>query len=230
MPADPVSTVVAFSAGLASFFAPCVLPVVPGYLAFVTGGDRTTRSRRILLTVAFVLGFSAAFVAMGMAVGLVGNTPWFRAGDEWIERIGGTLIIAFGLATMGLLKIPGLDRTVRWQGRAQAHSGAVAGAFLLGGAFGVGWSPCVGPVLASILLVAGIQGGAVGGAILLGVYSLGMAIPFLLLGVTADRGTAFLRRHEKATRYAEVVGGFLLVVLGIFVFTGSIARLTSYVI
>lgn len=230
MSPDPATALVALGAGVASFFAPCILPVVPGYLAFITGGDRATRGRRLLLTGAFVAGFAVLFVVMGLLVGTVGTTPWFRAADEWVERIGGTLIIAFGLYMTGLLKIPLLDREVSFRGRLPADMGAVSGAFGLGAAFGVGWSPCVGPVLASILVVAGVQGGALQGGLLLGIYALGMAVPFLVVGVTADRGAAFLKRHRRAARWAEVAGGILLVVLGIFVFTGSIARVTSYLI
>jgi cytochrome c-type biogenesis protein len=104
----------------------------------------------------------------------------------------------------------------------------VGGAVALGAAFAVGWSPCVGPILASVLVLAGVSGGAAQGALLLGLYALGLAIPFLVLGVLAERGTSVLRRFARATRGVERVGGVILVVLGIFVFTGSLARFTSY--
>ena len=227
---EPASTLVAFGAGLLSFFAPCVLPVLPGYLAFVTGGNTSTAKRRTLLTLAFVTGFSVAFILMGLAVGALGSTATFRAAETWLQRIGGALIIAFGLYMVGLLRLPFMEREIRYHGQAPQALGPAGGALFLGAAFGVGWSPCVGPVLASILLLAGVQGGAATGAILLTAYSAGLAIPFLLLGITADRGAAVLKRYRGVTRWVELVGGVLLILLGIFVFTGALPRLISYVI
>lgn len=228
MPSDPVTGAIAFGAGLLSFFAPCVLPVIPGYLAFVTGGAGTSRRRRLILTGAFVVGFSIAFVLLGLLIGTVGSSMAFRAAETGVQRIGGLLIIAFGLYMTGLLKLPFLDREVRFHGQAPTFLGPVAGALFLGAAFGVGWSPCVGPVFGSILILAGVGGGTLQGGLLLGAYAAGLAIPFLALGVTADKGAEFLGRHRTATRYVEVAGGVLLILLGIFVFTGAIARFTSY--
>lgn len=230
MAADAFTVAVAFGAGLASFFAPCVLPVIPGYIAYVTGGTQTTTKRRLSLTLLFVTGFSIAFIAMGLLVGLAGNTQLFRSADTWLARIGGALIITFGLVMTGLLKIPFLERDARYQGQAPERLGPYAGATFLGAAFGVGWSPCVGPILASILLLAGLEGGALTGALLLGIYALGLAIPFLALGLTADRGAAFLNRHRGLARGTEIVGGILLILVGIFVFTGSLAELLSYIV
>lgn len=227
---DPATGLVAFGAGLASFFAPCVLPVIPGYIAFVTGGSEASLGHRLALTVAFVVGFGLAFVGMGLLVGLAGDTAFFRDADTWLQRVGGAVIIAFGLAMTGLLKVDALQREVRYQGEAPDALGPATGAVFLGAAFGIGWSPCVGPVLASILVLAGLEGGALAGGALLAVYAAGLAIPFLLLGITADRGAAFLERHQGLARGVEVVGGVLLIVLGIFVFTGSIAELLSYVV
>lgn len=228
MASDPVSAAVAFGAGLISFFAPCVLPVIPGYLAFVTGGSQASARRRIALTVAFVAGFTIAFTLIGLAVGTVGSSAAFRSAETWLQRVGGALIIVFGLYMTGLLKLGVLDREVRFHGKAPARFGAIGGALFLGAAFGVGWSPCVGPVFASILVLAGVGGGAAQGALLLALYSAGLAVPFLVLGITADRGAAFLRKHASVARSVEVVGGVILILLGIFVFTGSLARFTSY--
>lgn len=228
--ADPTTGLVAFGAGLLSFFAPCVLPVIPGYIAFVTGGADASTRRRLTLTIAFVAGFSIAFVAIGLLVGLVGSTGAFQAAETWLERIGGAIIIAFGLYMTGLLKLGFLEREVRYHGTAPEALGPIGGAAFLGAAFGIGWSPCVGPVLASILVLAGLEGGAVTGGLLLAAYAAGLAIPFLLLGVTADRGAAWLDRHKGLARGTEIVGGVLLIALGIFVFTGSLARLISLVV
>jgi cytochrome c-type biogenesis protein len=227
---DPTTALVAFGAGLASFFAPCVLPVLPGYIAFITGGSEASMQRRLGLTTAFVFGFGLAFVAVGLLVGAVGSTVAVRGVETWIQRAGGALIIAFGLYMVGFLDLPFLQKEVRYQGGAPDMLGPATGAAFLGAAFGVGWSPCVGPVLASILVLAGLEGGALAGAALLGVYALGLAVPFLLLGATADRGAAWLDRHEGLARGVEVGGGVLLIVVGIFVFTGSLARFLSYVV
>lgn len=225
---DPVTGAIAFGAGLLSFFAPCILPVIPGYLAFVTGGAGTSRARRLALTGAFVTGFGIAFVLLGLLIGTVGSSMAFRAAETWVQRIGGAVIIAFGLYMTGLLKLGFLDREVRFHGDAPSFLGPVGGALFLGAAFGVGWSPCVGPVFGSILVLAGVGGGTVQGGLLLGAYAAGLAIPFLALGVTADKGAELLARYGKATRYVEVLGGIILILLGIFVFTGAIARFTSY--
>jgi cytochrome c-type biogenesis protein len=227
---DPGTGLVAFGAGLLSFFAPCVLPVIPGYVAFVTGGTASSVKRRLGLTLAFVSGFSLAFVAIGLLIGLVGTTEAFRSAETWLQRVGGTVIILFGLHMTGLLTLSFLQREVRYQGQAPDQLGPVTGAAFLGAAFGVGWSPCVGPVLASILVLAGLEGGALAGGLLLTAYAAGLAIPFLILGVTADRGAAWLRDHQRIAQGVEIVGGTLLIVLGIFVFTGSLAQVLSYVV
>ncbi len=228
--ADPVTTTVAFGAGLVSFFAPCVLPVVPGYLAFVTGGMAVGRTTRIMRTVAFVLGFGIAFTILGALVGALGGTPAFQRAETWVQRIGGALIIVFGLHMTGLLRLKFLDRDVRYHGHGPKDATPLFSALALGAAFGVGWSPCVGPVLASILLLAGLDGGAAGGALLLAVYSAGLGVPFLVIGFSAERSTAVLQRFRRTTIWIERVGGGILIVLGIFVFTGSLTRVISYVI
>lgn len=227
---EGLTLAVAFVGGLASFFAPCVLPVVPGYLGFITGGAAASAARRTLLTVAFVGGFSLAFIALGLVVGLAGSGLAVGGAQDALNRLGGAVIVVFGLAMLGLLRLPFLDRDLRYHGTAPLRHGPVFGALGLGAAFGVGWSPCVGPILAGILLLAGVSGGATGGAVLLGVYALGLAVPFLALGVFADRGAAWVKRFGRATHAIEVVGGVLLVALGVAVFTGAVSRLQSLVV
>lgn len=221
---------IAFAAGLASFFAPCVLPIVPGYLGFVTGGAAAPGARRLAITACFVGGFAIAFVALGLVVGLAGSSMLFRGATDWLERLGGAVIILFGLAMLGLVNLPFLQRDVRYHGTKPMKAGPVVGALGLGAAFGVGWSPCVGPILAGILVLAGVSGGATSGALLLGVYAAGLAVPFLVLGVFADRGAALLKRFGRASHAIEAVGGVLLIVLGIAVFTGAVTRLQSLVV
>jgi len=202
---------------------------VPGYLAFVTGGAEASRARRGALTVAFVAGFSLAFVAIGLAIGAAGAST--AAGSlDLVPRLGGVLIIAFGLWMLGLLNLPFLNRDIRFHGKAPAWLGPAGGAAVLGAAFGVGWSPCVGPILGAILVLAGVGGGAGSGALLLGAYAGGLAVPFLVLGFAAQSGAGWVKRITKHGRVIERVGGVFLIALGIAVFTGATARLTSLLV
>lgn len=230
MAAGSLSLGVAFVAGLASFLAPCVLPVLPGYLAFVTGGASASRSRHALRTALFVLGFGAMFVAMGLLIGAVAESTAAQAAETWVERVGGALIILFGLVMLDLIRFDVLDREHGYTGKAPLRLGRDVGALALGAAFAVGWTPCVGPILASILVLAGVQGSAASGALLLATYALGLGIPFLVLGVAAEEGTQLLERFERVSVWIERVGGVILIAVGIAVFTGSMTRLTSYVV
>lgn len=229
---DPGTIALAFGAGLVSFFAPCILPVLPGYLAFVTGGSAAGRSVHLARTLAFVFGFAVSFTVLGALVGALGTAPDFQSAESVIRRIGGALIIVFGLHMTGLLRLSFLERDVRFH--ANTASGwkipRVVTAAVLGSAFAVGWSPCVGPILASILVLAGVQGGFAGGAVLLAVYSAGLSVPFLILGLSAERGAAFLARFRRTTRGVELIGGILLIGLGILVFTGQLPRFLSLII
>jgi cytochrome c-type biogenesis protein len=224
---DGTAPTVAFVAGLASFLAPCILPIMPAYVSFISGGVEAPFGRRMLRTSLFVAGFAAAFIALGLLIGAVGQTPLFQESETWVRRIGGALIIFFGLVMTGLVQIPWLTRDWRYHGQADLPKHQFAGAFALGIAFAVGWSPCVGPILASILLYAGTQGSLWNAGFLLALYALGLAIPFLILGALADRGADLVKRFRSVSRGIEVVGGAILIILGIFVFTGSTARLTS---
>ena len=219
---------VALLAGFLSFLAPCVLPLVPGYLSAVSAveadrlGQPGTARRVVAASVPFVLGFSAVFVALGVAAALVGGSL-FR--DQFLlEKISGFVLVVFGLAFMGLLPWP--ERLV--------GAGLVQGArsrgsrLLLGGAFAVCAAPCIGPVLAGILVLAGSSGGVAEGALLLAVYSLGLAIPFVLAGALFTRAMGafrWLRDHYRAIQFA---GGVLMVVLGLLLFFGRFYWLRIY--
>ncbi|MHB8634504.1 MAG: cytochrome c biogenesis CcdA family protein [Thermoplasmatota archaeon] len=220
-----LTAVTAFLAGVLSFFGPCVLPIVPGFLAFIAerGHASQSRARRLGTTAAFVAGFGIAFTVLGAIIGAAGSTLMYRDTQVWLRRIGGVIIIAFGFAMLGLWRMPWMDRDFRVH--EVGHTGPLVGSLLMGAAFGVGWTPCVGPILAAILLTAGIGGSAASGATLLAIYSLGLAVPFMVLGALADYGAAFVHRYRKATQVVEVVGGLLVVALGIVVFTGAANRL-----
>jgi cytochrome c-type biogenesis protein len=209
---------VAFLAGLVSFLAPCVLPLVPGYLSAVSAvdadklGQPGTARRVVVSSVPFVLGFTAFFVLLGVGAALVGGR---LVSDQFLlEKVAGFVLVVFGLAFMGLLPWP--ERLL--------GAGLVQGArsrgsrFLLGGAFAICAAPCIGPVLASILVLAGSSESAVEGAVLLGVYSLGLAVPFVLAGAVFSRAMGafrWLRDHYRAIQFA---GGLVLVALGLLLF------------
>jgi cytochrome c-type biogenesis protein len=204
----------AFVAGLLSFVTPCVLPLVPGYLSAVSGAQPGSGGRRVLVaSLPFVAGFSVVFVALGTAIALAGGSLGDR---RLVPQVAGIVIVAVGLAFMGLLPLPYLDRLAA-PGLLQRARGS-GSRFLLGGAFAVCAAPCVGVMLASILALAGDASTAWKGALLLGIYSLGLAVPFLLVGVGFDRVLAasrWLRDHYAAVR---VVSGALLVAIGLLLF------------
>ena len=216
----------AFVAGLISFTSPCCLPLMPGYVSYVSGvasgtpseheGSVAVRSRTMLAAGLFVMGFATTFTLMGAAASELG-TLILRT-RLVLERVAGLFVIVMGLATTGLLRVPFLYRERRFDlGRIRPGP---AGAVPFGMAFAIGWTPCIGPVLAGILTAAATVGGAWRGAALLFVYSLGLGVPFLLLALGVARtGRLFrwLRRHGRAI---EVAGGSILVLMGVLMITG----------
>ncbi len=219
----------ALLAGVISFTSPCCLPLMPGYVSFVSGAGRggtaegatAVRSRTMMAAALFVLGFVLAFTIMGASVSLMGGLVLeHRLG---LTRIAGVFVILMGLATVGVLRIPFLMREAR-PGLTRVRPGP-AGALPMGVAFAVGWTPCIGPVLAAILTAAATSGGLGRGASLLFVYSLGLGIPFLLLAFGFARGGrlfAWLRRHGRGI---ERGGGAVLLVMGALMITGRWVQL-----
>jgi cytochrome c-type biogenesis protein len=215
----------AFVAGLISFTSPCCLPLMPGYVSYVSGvasgtpseqgGPVAVRSRTMLAAGLFVTGFATTFTLMGAAASELGTL--ILRNRLVLGRVAGVFVIVIGLATTGLLRVPFLYRERRFD-LAQIRPGP-AGAVPLGMAFAIGWTPCIGPVLAGILTAAATVEGAWRGAALLFVYSLGLGVPFLLLALGVARtGRLFpwLRRHGRAI---EVVGGSVLVLMGVLMIT-----------
>ncbi len=209
---------IAFAAGVLAFLSPCVLPLAPGYVSYITGlsGAELTEGKkgRVLLgSVLFVLGFSVVFVSYGALFGGIGS--WLLEYADWINRVLGVVVIFMGLAFMGA--IPGLQREYRFH---RVPKWGVAGAPLLGLAFGIGWSPCIGPTLTAVQSLAFSEASAARGAFLSLVYSLGLGLPFILLGLLfarATRAITFLRRHNLAIMR---IGGAMLVLVGILLVTG----------
>jgi cytochrome c-type biogenesis protein len=225
----------AFVAGLLSFASPCVLPLVPPYLAYMGGvsivelrdgeGGRA-RWQVLAAAVAFVAGFSAVFVALGATASIIGKavTPWLGV----LGYVAGILVVVMGLHFLGVVRIAVLDRTAR-VGVTQKPAG-LAGAFVIGLAFGFGWSPCVGPVLAAILLIAGASESAGEGARLLLIYSLGIGVPFL---VAAGFAGAFMRwsaRNRARLGLIEKAMGAFLIVAGVLIFTGQMSTIAYWLI
>jgi len=217
---------IAFAAGVLAFLSPCVLPLAPGYVSYITGltGAELTEGKkgRVLLgSVLFVLGFSAVFISYGALFGGIGS--WLLEYADWINRVLCVVVIVMGLAFMGA--IPGLQREYRFH---RVPKWGVAGAPLLGLAFGIGWSPCIGPTLTAVQSLAFSEASAARGAFLSLVYSLGLGLPFILLGLLFTRATraiTFLRRHNLAIMR---IGGAMLVLVGILLVTGWWADFTIW--
>ncbi|WP_438316039.1 cytochrome c biogenesis CcdA family protein [Candidatus Caldatribacterium sp. SIUC1] len=214
-----LNVLVSFGAGVLSFLSPCVLAIAPAYLGYVVGVETLGRDRRATLfhTVFFVLGFVGVFVLLGIGASMLGGA-FFRY-RFWFTRIAGAVIVLFGLQVMGAVKIRTLyaERHLRLE-----VSFGVLRSLLLGVSFGLGWTPCVGPVLGSILLYVSALGRVWEGGLLLLVYALGLALPFLLLGAGWGWMTGVLRRLQKGGRIVELASGILLISLGVVLVLGKI--------
>lgn len=219
---------VALAAGAVSFLSPCVLPLVPIYVAQLAGasaaGAATARRDTLARSLAFVLGFSAVFIALGASVGLIGYA--LRDHLPTLARLAGLLLIALGLHQSGILRIPLLYRSLNVNGPAAPRG--YLGWALVGGAVSVGWVPCVGPVLGSILTFAASSATVGQGALLLTFYSMGLAVPFLVTGLLAGRAAAALTRARRWIPVVEVASGILLIVVGILIFTNRLTILNQY--
>jgi cytochrome c-type biogenesis protein len=226
---DP-SIPIAFAAGLVSFVSPCVLPLVPGYLSYMSGfgvaesGPRPGRAAWV--AIAFVLGFTAIFVALGASATLLGSV--LIANKTLLARIGGVLIIVLGLVFMGVIKVPFLYREARWHPTPKA---GFWGSMLLGGAFAFGWSPCIGATMGVVLTMAAGQastGGPAKGAFLLAIYSLGLGLPFILAGVGISRLTGAVKWLRRHTRGLNIASGLLLVTVGALFLTNNLFRVSIW--
>ncbi len=220
----------AFIAGLASFFSPCVFALVPAYVGYLGGRSAavsdTGNSRWIAFShgLAFVLGFSTVFILLGVATSALGGVLYDLR--TWLARIGGIVVIIFGIHMTGLVRIPFLEYDLRPQSMPDRNRGYLASA-LMGVFFSAGWSPCVGPILGAILTLSLSGGSITQGVILLTAYSAGLAIPFLIASVQIDLVTNAIRKHGKTMHYIEVGMGVLLIIIGVMLFTGRFERLAS---
>lgn len=203
-------------AGLISFLSPCVFPLVPSYLAYIGGNATAVQRVRITNSLLFILGFSLSFIALGASATWVGAV--LRAYRHELIIIGGVIIIIFGLAMLGFFRIPLLMREARFQ--STDKPGTPWGALTLGFAFAIGWSPCIGPILATVLTLASTSDTVGQGMLLLGVYSLGLGIPFFLAALAFDRFLAVSRMLRSRLRLVEQIGGAVMLVMGILMVSG----------
>jgi len=223
-------------AGLLSFLSPCVLPLVPPYLTWLAGSSldeltadtpsRGTTARALVRAAAFVAGFGTVFVALGASASLIGSLLVDHL--TLLSRIAGVIIAVLGLHFVGLVRIPLLYREARFG--LGGRSVSLVGAYVLGLAFAFGWTPCVGPVLASILLIAGAEDSAGQGAALLAAYAAGIGVPFLLAAVFVRPFLGFLSRFRRHLGTIEKVIGVLLIVTGVLIFTGSMADIAGWLL
>lgn len=233
MGADNLSLAVAFLAGVVSFVSPCCLPLVPTYVTYLTGAaagelsggmSGQVRRRLVLNALAFILGFSVVFVALGVTASAVGQ--FLKDHMTLVRQVSGIVVVAFGLYMMGFLQLPFLEREMR----AQVMPGrtGLRNSFLMGAAFSAGWTPCVGPVLAGVLFLAGQAETARAGALLLAVYSLGLGLPFLLTAL----GVGWLMRQlPRLGRYlpgVRVASGAMMVAVGLMIYFNYFATLSRY--
>jgi cytochrome c-type biogenesis protein len=228
-----VSVGLAFLAGLASFFSPCVFSLVPAYVGYLggrsftsTGEELPNQSRRIFFHgLAFVLGFSFVFISLGIAFSAL--SQFFYQTRDLLAKIGGIVIILFGLHLTGVLRIPFLDFDFRIQSKI-SKGGSLFSSFLMGVFFSAGWSPCVGPTLGLILTLAIEQANIAQGIVLLSFYSLGMGIPFLAAALGIGWVVHILQRYSKAMRVIQTAMGVLLIIVGVLLFLGVYQQLITF--
>ncbi|HEY6092317.1 MAG TPA: cytochrome c biogenesis protein CcdA [Gemmatimonadales bacterium] len=219
---------VAFAAGLLSFLSPCVLPLIPSYVGYLTGMSVDELQRRrgtaVLHGLWFVAGFSLVFVLLGAAASAVGTL--LRDYQQWVARVGGVLLILFGIYLLGIVRPLFLMR--EWRVELARKPLGYFGSGLVGVTFGAAWTPCIGPILGGILTLAATSAGLVQGMGLLAVYALGLAIPFLVTALALDRFLVWFQRFRPYIVWVDRIAGVLLILLGVLLVTDSFTVLAGY--
>jgi cytochrome c-type biogenesis protein len=231
---QPILLVTALAAGMISFASPCVLPLVPAYLGFITGrtadelalAQGKARLRVVTQGLAFVFGLAVIFALLGASATVLGQTLLQNLPLLW--KIGGVLVIIFGLQMLGVLQIPLLARTFRVREVTPNVQRSHVGAFGMGVAFGAGWTPCVGPFLGSLLALASSQETVAAGTLLLLIYAIGLGVPFLLAGLAVDRSLGVMRRLRPHMLAIERLSGVMLIVMGVLLFSERLTLITAY--
>jgi cytochrome c-type biogenesis protein len=236
MEAGAIGLAAAFVAGMISFLSPCVLPLVPAYVSYVAGQSQTALERRrdaherlaaLALSGVFVLGFGSVFVALGAGASALGGLL-LRYRYE-ANLIGGAVVIVFGLLMIGMSRgMPWLQREWRWH--PNLPGGRPLAAFVLGLAFGFGWTPCIGPVLGAVLTLSATQAPGAGGTALLAIYAAGLGVPFLLVAVFTRELAARMRALRRVGWILQIVAGVVLVVMGVAMMTGELSRFAFWLL
>jgi len=225
----------AFLAGVVSFLSPCVLPLVPGYVSFVAGRSvddlaerRFSRARlaTLGLSASFVVGFSVIFIALGASATAIGQL--FQSYRYQADLIAGTVVALFGLHMMGILRLGWLNR--EWRAQPGGGAGTPVGAFVLGTAFAFGWTPCIGPILGAILTIGGTTMDVGGGVALLSIYSLGLAVPFLLVAAFTGAFLGRIRGLSQLGRYVQLLSGAILLLVGVAIMTGTLTSFGTWLL
>ena len=217
-----LNLIIAFGAGLISFLSPCVLPLIPGYISYISGeslGDIVEKQKKILLkTILFSLGFSLVFISFGVTASFIGNLLLEYSNS--LRIIAGLVIIIFSLQLMGILNLNFLNKEKRIY--TKNYSDSLFFPLIVGAAFGFGWTPCIGPVLGSILALAATESSIGKGILLLSFYSLGLAIPFVLSGYGISKFLEFSKNFKKNIRRVSISGGIILLITGILIITNKL--------
>lgn len=234
---EGASLIIAFSAGFLSFLSPCILPFIPPYISYLTGVSlrgvassrqdvKKQRLKLLLVSLCFIFGFSLIFIILGTTASLIGQALAPQR-ILW-QRIGGVIIIIFGSHLTGLFRISLLDKTKKFKLPDYFSKFKYLKAFLTGSIFAFGWTACVGPILASILVLASISATLGQGVLLLIIYSLGLAIPFILTGLFVGQASRYMRKFNKVAKYTAIFSGSLLIILGILFLFDEFSQLVSW--
>ena len=225
-----IKSFLAFGAGFISFLSPCVLPLIPGYISYISGeslGDIVEKQKKVILkTVLFSLGFSLVFISFGATASLIGNI--LLENSNTLRIIAGIIIIIFSLQLIGILNLNFLNQEKRFQ--TKNYSNNLFFPVLVGAAFGFGWTPCIGPVLGSILTLAAVESSIGKGILLLSFYSLGLAIPFILSGYGISKFLAFSKNFRKNIKVVSITGGVILLITGILILTNKLQALGYFIL
>ncbi|ORE97003.1 MULTISPECIES: cytochrome c biogenesis CcdA family protein [Aurantimonadaceae] len=230
-----VGILTALAAGAISFLSPCVLPLVPGYISYVAGNAAVAgrpnqslqdRWTTLLLSTYFVLGFSTVFVALGASATAISRLLLSYRYETNI--IGGAIIIVFGIFMTGLVRLPWLQRELRFHG--DLAGGRPLGAYVLGLAFGFGWTPCIGPVLGAILTISALSSTASNGVALLGIYSVGLGVPFLLSALFTESLAKRLKGMRRTGRLLQIGAGMIMIIMGVAMITGTMSTFSFWLL
>ncbi len=225
-----INLTIAFGAGLISFLSPCVLPLIPGYISYISGeslGDIVEKQKKVVLkTILFTVGFSLVFISFGATASFIGNL--LLENSNSLRIIAGIIIIIFSLQLMGVLNLNFLNKEKRFQ--TKNYSNNLFFPVIVGAAFGFGWTPCIGPVLGSILTLAAVESSIGKGILLLSFYSLGLAIPFILSGYGISKFLAFSKNFRKNIKIVSVTGGVILLITGILILTNKLQALGYFIL